>query len=139
MSALRLLGPTAAALALAACSTGSPDPRLPELRREADRLVPASSEVVETEEGACVQMEGNPPCVRIYLAGDLPEERRADELVRTAEAAGWEVVLREPAGGGTALELERDGYRAFAAVWSVACPEGRVEPACADEIQVLED
>ncbi|MGH3024087.1 MAG: hypothetical protein ACRDNI_10555 [Gaiellaceae bacterium] len=125
-------------LVLTGCSTGSPDPGLPELRRQADALVPASSEVVDVTEGACLQVEGNPACVRIYLTGDLPEGARADALEQAARNAGWEIVLREKVPAGTAFELEREGYQAFAAVWTISCPEGRVDRACADEIQVLE-
>lgn len=128
-----------AVLALTGCSTGSTDPGLAELRSRADELVPPTSEVVDVTEGACVQVEGNPPCVRIYLTGDEPETARADALERAARDAGWEVVSRERVGGGTAFELEREGYRAFAAVWAISCPEERVDRACADEIQVVED
>ncbi len=136
----RLVGMLAVAiLALTGCSTGSTDPGLEELRSRADELVPPTSEVVDVTEGACVQVEGNPPCVRIYLTGDQPETARADALERAAREAGWEVVARERVGGGTAFELEREGYRAFAAVWTISCPEGRVDRACADEIQVVED
>jgi hypothetical protein len=132
-------GVLALLLALAGCATGVEDPGLPELRRQADALVPETSEVVDVTEGACVNVEGNPPCVRVYLTDDEPEEARADALERAAREAGWEIVLRERTGAGTAFELEREGYRAFAAVWTMSCPEGRVDNACADEIQVLED
>ena len=135
-----LLGIRAAAvLAATGCSTGSTDPGLEELRSRADELVPATSEIVDVTEGACLQVEGNPPCVRIYLTGDQREAARADALERSAREAGWEVVSRERVGGGTAFELEREGYRAFAAVWTISCPEGRVDRACADEIQVVEE
>ena len=124
---------------LPGCSTGAEDPGLPELRRQADALVPASSEVVDVTEGACLGVEGNPACVRIYLTDDLPEIARADALEQAARDAGWEIVSRERVDAGTAFELEREGFRAFAAVWTISCPEGRVDRACADEIQVLED
>lgn len=131
----------ASVLALAAgCVTeGTPDAGAEELSRQAQTLVPESAEVVEISEGACVQIDGNPACARIFLVSDGDEEERADEFERTAEAAGWEVVERERMGGGTALELERRGYRAIAAVWRTSCPADDVDLACADEIQVIED
>ena len=131
------------ALVLAACGTRSEDPGLDALREEADALVPASSEVVGTEEGACVQFVASPACIRIFLAADLPEERRADELEETARAMGWEVVSRRRLANGTAIELRRDDYRAYAAVWgeerAAPCREGTPDRDCADEIQVVED
>lgn len=120
-------------------STGRPDVGADELGRQAETLIPASAEVVDITEGACTQIDGNPACARVFLTSDLPEDERADEIERTAEEAGWEVSKRERLGGGTAIELEREGYRAVAAVWSISCPEGQVDEACADEIQVIED
>ena len=138
----RIVAAGSAALVLAGCATASDDPGLDALRREANQLVPASSEVVDTREGACVQVTGNPVCVRLYLAADLPERRRADELERTARAAGWEVVSRTRLADGTAIELGREGYRAYAAVWgeprAAPCRAGRPDRDCADEIQVVE-
>ncbi len=131
------------ALVLAACGTRSEDPGLDALREEADGLVPASSEVVDTEEGACVQFVASPACIRIFLTADLPEERRADELEQAARAAGWEVVSRRRLANGTAIELRRDDYRAYAAVWgeerAAPCREGPPDRDCADELQVVED
>jgi hypothetical protein len=131
------------ALVLAACGTRSEDPGLDALREEADALVPPSSEVVDTAEGACVQFVGNPACVRIFVAADLPEDRRADALEETARAAGWEVVSRRRLANGTAIELLRDDYRAYAAVWgeerAAPCRAGQPDRDCADEIQVVED
>jgi hypothetical protein len=131
------------ALVLAACGTRSEDPGLDALREEADALVPPSSEVVDTAEGACVQFVGNPACVRIFVASDLPEDRRADALEETARAAGWEVVSRRRLANGTAIELLRDDYRAYAAVWgeerAAPCRAGQPDRDCADEIQVVED
>jgi hypothetical protein len=141
--AARLVAAASAALVMGACATGSEDPGLDALRKEADTLVPASSEVVETAEGACVQFVGNPACVRIFLAADLPELSRADELEEAARAAGWEVVSRKRLVNGTAIELRREGYRAYAAVWgeerAAPCREGAPDRDCADEIQVIED
>jgi len=131
------------ALVLAGCGTRSEDPGLDALREEADALVPPSSEVVDTAEGACVQFVGNPACVRIFVAADLPEDRRADALEETARAAGWEVVSRRRLANGTAIELLRDDYRAYAAVWAeeraAPCRAGQPDRDCADEIQVVED
>jgi hypothetical protein len=131
------------AIVLAACGPRSEDPGLDALREEADALVPASSEVVDTAEGACVQFVGNPACVRIFVAADLPEDRRADALEETARAAGWEVVSRRRLANGTAIELLRDDYRAYAAVWAeeraAPCRAGQPDRDCADEIQVVED
>jgi hypothetical protein len=141
--AARLVAAASAALVLGACGTGSEDRGLGALREEADALVPASSEVVDTAEGACVQFVGNPACVRVFLTADLPELGRADELEEAARAAGWEVVSRKRLVNGTAIELRREGYRAYAAVWreerAAPCREGSPDRDCADEIQVIED
>jgi hypothetical protein len=130
-------------LVLTACGTRSEDPGLDALREKADALVPASSEVIDRQEGACVQFLANPACVRIFLVADLPEERRADELEEAASAAGWEVVSRRRLADGTAIELRQDDYRAYAAVWGEEragpCREGTPDRDCADEIQVVED
>jgi outer membrane murein-binding lipoprotein Lpp len=127
-------------LVLAGCSSGgTPDAGADELSRQAETLIPEAAEVVNTMEGACVQIDGNPACARIFLTSDGDEDERAEELVRTAEAAGWEVAERERKSGGTAIEFEREGYRAIAAVWTTPCPEGEADEACADEIQVIED
>ena len=123
----------------AGCSTGEPDPGAAELRAQAEALVPETAEVLDISEGACVQIDGNPACARVFLTSDGDEDQRADELVRAAEAAGWEVAERERQGGGTSIVFERAGYRAIAAVWSTPCPEGEADEACADEIQVIED
>jgi hypothetical protein len=123
----------------AGCSGGEPDPGADELRVQAEALVPATAEVLDISEGACVQIDGNPACARVFLTSEGDEAERADELVRTAEAAGWEVAERERQGGGTSLVFEREGYRAIAAVWTTSCPEGEADEACADEIQVIED
>jgi hypothetical protein len=81
--------------------------------------------------------------VRLFLAADLPEKRRADELEQAARAAGWEVVSRRRLADGTAFELRREDYRAYAAVWgderAAPCREGQPDRDCADEIQVVED
>jgi hypothetical protein len=126
-------------LAAGCSSGGTPDAGADELSAQAQTLIPEAAEVVNVTEGACVQIDGNPACARIFLTSDTDEEERADELVRTAEAAGWTVAERERQGGGTALEFEREGYRAIAVVWSTPCPEGEADEACADEIQVIED
>ncbi len=126
-------------LAAGCASGGTPDAGADELSRQARTLIPESAEVVDVSEGACVQIDGNPACARIFLTSDRDEDERADELVRTAEAAGWDVAERERQNGGTALVFEREGYRAFAAVWTAPCPEGEPDEACADEIQVIED
>ena len=143
MLVARLAVTALTALVLAACGTRSEDPGLDALREEAEALVPASSEVVDTVEGACVQFLANPACIRIFLAADLPEERRADELEQAARAAGWEVVSRKRLANGTAIELRSDDYRAYAAVWdeerAAPCRAGQPNRDCADEIQVVED
>jgi hypothetical protein len=129
----------ACVLAVAAgCAVGGTPDAAEDLSRQAQTLVPESAEVVEVSEGVCVQIDGNPVCARIFLTLNGDEDERADELVRTAEAAGWEVAERERRGGGTALELERTGYRAIAAVWTTPCRPGEADVACADEIQVIE-
>ena len=143
MLAPRLALTALTVLVLAACGTGSEDTGVDALRMEAAALVPTSSEVIGREEGACVQFLASPACIRIFLVADLPEERRADELEETARAAGWEVVSRRRLTDGTAIELRRDDYRAYAAVWGEErarpCREGTPDRECADEIQVVED
>jgi hypothetical protein len=134
---MRLVTLASVLLLAAGCATegaGAED-----LSRQAQTLVPESAEVVDISEGACVQIERNPACARIFLTLDGSEDERADELVRTAEAAGWEVANRAARGGGPALARAPRGYRAIAAVWTTTCPADDVDEACADEIQVIED
>jgi hypothetical protein len=126
---------------LAGCSaSGAPDrERLGDLGEE---LVPAGAELVETSEGSCPQIAGNPSCARVFFTSALAEEERADAFGEAARAAGWEVVSREPRADGVLVELGREGYRAFAAIWEDAHAEPcRAEPDtdCADEVQVIED
>jgi hypothetical protein len=130
-----------AAFLLGGCSTGdAPDrERLGDL---GEKLVPAGAQLVETSEGSCPQIAGNPSCARVHFTSGLGEEERADAFEETARAAGWEVVSREPRVDGVLVELRRDGYRAFAAIWEDAhAAPCREEPdtACADEVQVIED
>ena len=136
-----LVAPLLAAALLAGCSASdAPDrERLGDLGEE---LVPAGAELVESSEGSCPQVAGNPSCARVFFTSDLPEEERADAFEEAARAAGWEVVSREPRADGVLVELGRDGYRAFAAIWDEAhaspCRE-QPDTACADEVQVIED
>jgi hypothetical protein len=143
VSAAHKLPGLLAAAFLAACSTGAPESELSDLRAAARGLVPASSEVLETKEGACVQLRGNPDCTRVYFTSDLPEASRVDELMAAARGSGWEIVSRRRVEGGTVLELRREGYRAFAAIRAderaAACRLGPPEATCADELQVVED
>jgi hypothetical protein len=124
-----------------ACSLADPpaSERLGELGEE---LVPAGSEHLETREGSCPQIAGNPSCARVFFVSGQPEEERADALEEAARAAGWEVVSREPRSDGILVELGRDGYRAFAAIWederATACDE-EPDTDCADELQIIED
>ena len=136
---MRLVAVLACVLVVAGCATTGTPEAAEELSRHSETLVPESAEVVDISEGVCVQLAGNPVCARIFLTLDGSEDERADELVRTAEAAGWAVAEREKLGGGTALVFERLGYRAFAAVWTTSCPAGKPDEACADEIQVIKD
>jgi hypothetical protein len=130
----------AAALA-AGCSVSDPpaDERLGELGEE---LVPAGGEIVETREGSCPQIAGNPSCARVFYTAALSEEERADALEDAARAAGWDVLSSEPRRDGTLVELGREGYRAFVAVWEderAAPCRDEPDTSCADEIQVIED
>ena len=107
-----------------------------------EELVPEGAEIVETREGACPQLAGNPSCARVFFVADGSEDERADALEEAARAAGWEIVSREPRRDGILVELGREGYRAFAAVWEEArAGPCREQPGtdCADEIQVVED
>jgi len=130
-----------AALLAAGCSAADPpaSERLGELGEE---LVPAGGELLEVREGACPQLEGNPSCARVFFTSGLPADERADALEDAARAAGWEVVSREPRSDGILVELGREGYRAFAAVWederAAACHE-EPDTDCADELQLIED
>ena len=107
-----------------------------------EELVPAGAEIVETREGACPQLAGNPSCARVFFVADGSEGERADALEEAARAAGWQIVSREPRRDGILVELGREGYRAFAAVWEEAragpCRE-QPDTDCADEIQLVED
>jgi hypothetical protein len=135
-----LLAAGLAASALAACSAGDA-PAGEKLGDLGEALVPASAELVESDEGSCPQLAGNPSCARVYFTGAQPAQERADGLEDAARAAGWEVVAREPRSDGILLELGREGYRAFAAVYAeeraAPCRE-QPDTSCADEIQVIE-
>lgn len=121
---------------------GTADRGADELADVARELAPASSALVEVDEGSCVQLAGNPACARLYLTAAGTEQERVAELERTARAAGWEVVSTELRVDGTLVELGREGYRAFAAIWederAGPCHE-QPDTSCADEIQVVED
>jgi hypothetical protein len=138
----RLLTALVLASALAAgCSVSDPPAgeRLGDLGEE---LVPAGAELVETSEGACPQIAGNPSCARVFFVAAGSEDERADALEEAARAAGWEVVSREPRRDGILVELGREGYRAFAAIWederAAPCRE-EPDTDCADELQLIED
>jgi hypothetical protein len=128
---------------LVACSTGSPGADLEHLRAAAHSLVPASARVIETDEGSCVQLEGNPDCARLFLVSPLPQSGRADALEAKAASAGWEVVTRQPTRDGTLLELRSQNYHVYVAVWnderSAPCRTGSPERSCADELQIIEE
>lgn len=138
----RFLAPvlTAAALAAGCSVSNTPDEEL--LSDLGEELLPAGAEIVGTAEGACPQFAGNPSCARIFFVSEGSEDERADALEEAAGAAGWEVVSREPRRDGTFVELGREGYRAFAAVWEDAragpCLE-QPDRDCADELQLIED
>jgi hypothetical protein len=138
----RLLATALLAAALAAgCSVSDP-PESERLGDLGEEIVPAGSELVETDEGSCPQIAGNPSCARVYFVSEGSEDERADALEEAARAAGWEVVSREPRSDGTLVELGREGYRAFAAIWederAAACRE-QPDKDCADELQLIED
>jgi hypothetical protein len=138
----RLLAAVLLAAALVAgCSVSDP-PESERLGGLGEELVPAGSEIVETDEGSCPQISGNPSCARVFFVAEGSEDERADALEEAARAAGWEVVSREPRNDGTLVELGREGYRAFAAIWederAGPCRE-RPDTDCADELQLIED
>lgn len=130
-----------AVLLTVGCSAADP-PATERLGKLGEELVPAGSELLETREGSCPQIAGNPSCARVFFTSDLPEEERADALEEAARAAGWEVVSREPRADGILVELGREGYRVFAAIWederATACHQ-EPDTDCADELQVIED
>jgi hypothetical protein len=139
---IRRLAPLLAASALiVGCSVSDP-PAGERLGSLGEDLVPPGSELLETDEGSCPQIAGNPSCARVYFTSSLPAEERADAFEEAARAAGWEVVSREPRSDGILVELGRDGYRAFAAIWederAAACQEAP-DRSCADEVQLIED
>ena len=131
---------TAVALA-AGCSVSDP-PASERLGSLGEELVPSGSKLLETDEGSCPQIAGNPSCARVYFTSSQPVEERADAFEEAARAAGWEVVSREPRSDGILVELGREGFRAFAAIWedgrAAACQE-EPDTSCADEVQLIED
>ena len=87
------------------------------------------------------QLAGNPSCARVFFTSAEPAADRAGALEDAARAAGWEVVSREPRSDGILVELGREGYRGFAAIWEderARLPRGS-HTDCADELQVFED
>jgi hypothetical protein len=130
----------AAALAVG-CSAADP-PASERLGKLGEELVPAGSELLEVREGSCPQLAGNPSCARVFFTSAQPEDERADALEDAARAAGWEVVSRKPRSDGILVELGREGYRAFAAIWederALAC-SAEPDTDCADELQIVED
>ncbi|HXV32619.1 MAG TPA: hypothetical protein VD769_01315 [Gaiellaceae bacterium] len=137
----RLLATLLLTALLAGCSVSDP-PAGERLGKLGEELVPAGAELVETNEGSCPQIAGNPSCARVFYVSDGSEDERADALEEAARAAGWEVVSREPRSDGILVELGREGYRAFAAIWEEEragpCRE-QPETDCADELQLIED
>jgi hypothetical protein len=129
-------------LAVLAAGCSADPPASERLGPLGEELVPPGSELLETDEGSCPQIAGNPSCARVYFTSPLPAEERANALEDAARAAGWEVVSREPRSDGILVELGRDGYRAFAAIWenerAAACQE-EPDTSCADEVQLIED
>lgn len=130
-----------AALIASGCSATDP-PQTERLGELGEELVPAGSELLEVREGSCPQLVGNPSCARVFFTSAKPAAERADALEDAARAAGWEVVSREPRSDGILVEIGREGYRGFAAIWedqrAVACQEDP-DTDCADELQVFED
>jgi hypothetical protein len=139
MTRLLVLALAVAAL-VAACSTDPPASE--QLGKLGEELVPPGSEILETREGSCPQIAGNPSCARVFFTSDQSEDQRADALEDAARGAGWEVVSREPRRDGVLVELGREGYRAFVAIWedehAAPCRE-QPDTSCADELQVIED
>jgi hypothetical protein len=130
-----------AAAALAGCArdeTIGPEG----LDAAARELVPPGADLVEIQEGTCLDIFGNPDCALVFLTAPGSEEARVAALVETARGAGWELVSERPRRDGTFVELRREGYRAFAAIRederAGPCHEDP-DPGCADEIQVIED
>jgi hypothetical protein len=137
----RLLALLLLAAALTGCSVADP-PEGERLGDLGEEMLPAGAELVEIDEGSCPQIAGNPSCARVFFVAEGSEDTRADALEEAARSAGWEVVSREPRRDGIVLELGREGYRAFAAIWE----EARAAPCledpdtdCADELQLIED
>jgi hypothetical protein len=132
-----------AAAALGGCTLGASERTLADLNAAGLALVPSGAEVVGTSEGACVQLRGNPTCVRVYFVADLPEAERVAALEESARDAGWEIVATEKLRDGTWIHLSRQELQAFAAIWdderAAPCREGDASRACADELQVIED
>ena len=128
--------------ALAAGCSASDAPARERLGDLGEAVVPQSADVVQVDEGSCPQLAGNPSCARVFFTSTLPEEERADAFEESARAAGWEVVSRQPRSDGVLIELGREGFRAFAAIWedAHAAPcEQQPDTSCADEVQVIED
>jgi hypothetical protein len=133
----------AGALPLAGCTIGASEQKLADLDAAGKALVPTGAEIVDTTQGACVQLRGNPTCVRVYFVSALSEEERVAAIQESARESGWTVVSSEAVRDGTWVHLRREGLQAFAAIWdderAAPCREGDPSRACADELQVIED
>jgi hypothetical protein len=136
-----LLAACLSAVLAAGCSASDP-PAGERLGDLGEALVPQSAALVKVSEGACPQLAGNPSCARVFFTSQLPEQERVDALEEAARSEGWEVVGSERRSDGVLVELSREGFRAFAAVYEDAhaapCAQ-EPDTDCADELQVIED
>lgn len=98
----------------------------PNLRGQAERLIPEGAFVVESDGTKCNAtgtwdtFKPEPTCHEIWW--NLPGFARAELLPvveALAEQQGWSVVMRVPSG----FDLSRDGYAAVVRLYGIECPE----------------
>jgi hypothetical protein len=123
-----------AAVALGGCGEADPD----ELRAAARSLVPPSSRLLASRDGACVQLAPYPSCVELDIAPEIGSDRRVVLVRRAGRDNEWEARGEERSDRAVLLYFGRGPYEATVMVLAdrerATC--SRPE-ACPDRIRVV--